>query len=254
MQKKRELQNAGRDASEVLLFHGTKACNTDNICRMNFSLARCRSPRRAIYLSRDPVKSLSYGDDLILCRVLPGLKLKSVDRGDYDRGDYDSLECERRNEFTIRSPDQILPYCVIKVSNVDQALMGADIHSSLEEQAFTEADFGSTLPRQQAVINGEVHETLQKDQDNAENSRRSDILCDKESTEGIIRCAFVLVAISLLWNAYIFPAMLIGVTICHVAITREAKGDLVHRIIGGIIIVSIVGFALLNGVAIASIF
>ena len=103
------------------------------------------------------------------------------------------------------------------------------------------------------MINGEVHETLPKDQDNAENSRRSDILCDKESTEGIIRCAFVLVAISLLWNAYIFPAMLIGVTVCHVAIMREAKGDLVHIIIGGIIIVSIVGFALFNGVAIASI-
>ena len=238
MQKRRELQNAGRDTSEVLLFHGTKACNTDNICRMNFSLARCRSPRRAIYLSRDPIKSLSYGDDLILCRVLPGLKLKSVNRGDYDRGDYDSLECERRNEFTIRSPDQILPYCVIKVSNVDQALMGADIHSSLEEQAFTEADFSSTLARQQAVINSEVHETLQKDQDNAENSRRSDILCDKESTDGIIRCAVVIVAICLLWDAYIFPAMLVGVTVCHVAITREEKNDLVNVIIGGIIIIS----------------
>ena len=250
MQKKRELQDAGRDTGEVLLFHGTKACNTDNICRMNFSLARCRSPRRAIYLSSDPVKSLSYGDDLILCRVLPGLKLKSVDRGDYDRGNYDSLECERRNEFTIRSPDQILPYCVIKVSNVDQALMGADIHSSLEEQAFTEVDFGSTLPRQQAVINGEVDET---DEDIAKNSRSS-ILYDKESPESIIRCAIVLVAVCLLWNAYIFPTMLIGVTVCHVAITREAKGDLVHRIIGGIIIVSIVGFTLYIVFAIARIF
>ena len=74
--------------------------------RVNFSLARCRSPRRAIYLSRDPRKSLRYGEDLILCRVLPGLKQKSEDRGDYDRGLYDSLECESRNEFTIRSPDQ----------------------------------------------------------------------------------------------------------------------------------------------------
>ena len=130
----------------------------------------------------------------------------------------------------------------------------ADIHFSLEEQAFTEADFSSTLARQQAVINGEVHEIFQKDEDKAKNSRRNDILCDKESTEGIIRCAVVIVAICLLWNAYIFPTMLIGVTVCHVAITREAKNDLVNVIIGGSIIVSIVGFALYNGVAISSIF
>ena len=83
------------------------------------------------------VRPLSYGEDLILCRVLPGLKLKSAAREDYDRGSYDSLECESRNEFTIRSPDQILPYCVINLdaaSEMSKRLLAQQQRRQLEAE------------------------------------------------------------------------------------------------------------------------
>ena len=69
------LQRKGRATSELVLFHGTKASNTDDICRGNFNidLGRRFAYGRGIYFSKCPNTSLQYGEDLILCRVLPGL-------------------------------------------------------------------------------------------------------------------------------------------------------------------------------------
>ena len=78
--KKAEFQEAGRDASELVLFHGTSGANTHAICTGNFNLDLSNrfAYGRGIYFSKCPNTSLQYGDDLILCRVLPGLKEMTV--------------------------------------------------------------------------------------------------------------------------------------------------------------------------------
>ena len=74
--KKEEFKKEGRDASELVLFHGTSHANTHDICTGNFNLdiSNRFAFGRGIYFSKCPNVSLQYGDDLILCRVLPGQK------------------------------------------------------------------------------------------------------------------------------------------------------------------------------------
>ena len=63
-----------------MLFHGTSQANTHAICTGNFNLDLSNrfAYGRGIYFSKCPNTSLQYGEDLILCRVLPGLKSDSV--------------------------------------------------------------------------------------------------------------------------------------------------------------------------------
>ena len=78
--KKTKFREAGRDDSELVLFHGTGQANTDAICAGNFNLDLSNrfAYGRGIYFSKCPNTSLQYGEDLILCRVLPGLKENTV--------------------------------------------------------------------------------------------------------------------------------------------------------------------------------
>ena len=125
--KKEDFRFANRDANEVLLFHGTSPGNTDNICTGNFILQV--SNRfvfgRGIYFSKCPNVSLQYGKDLILCRVLLGLKQNTTTWDKENKQtlqkDFDSLEIDwmskndpGSNALVIRSPEQVLPYCVIR--------------------------------------------------------------------------------------------------------------------------------------------
>ena len=81
--KKAEFREAGRDDSEHVLFHGTGQANTHAICTGNFNLDLSNrfAYGRGIYFSKCPNTSLQYGGDLILCRVLPGLKENTVAAG-----------------------------------------------------------------------------------------------------------------------------------------------------------------------------
>ena len=81
--KKAEFREAGRDDSELVLFHGTGQANTHAICTGNFNLDLSNRflYGRGIYFSKCPNTSLQYGGDLILCRVLPGLKENTVAGG-----------------------------------------------------------------------------------------------------------------------------------------------------------------------------
>jgi hypothetical protein len=53
------------------MFHGTNPSNTDDICTGNFNLdiSTRFAFGRGIYFSKCPNIGLSYGKDLILCRV-----------------------------------------------------------------------------------------------------------------------------------------------------------------------------------------
>ena len=64
----------------MVLFHGTGQANTHAICTGNFNLDLSNRfvYGRGIYFSKCPNTSLQYGEDLILCRVLPGLKEMTV--------------------------------------------------------------------------------------------------------------------------------------------------------------------------------
>ena len=131
LDKKAQLCAAGRDDSELVLFHGTGHVNTHEICSGNFNLDLSNRflYGRGIYFSKCPNTSLQYGDDLILCRVLPGQKKSTVasananDRTTLQPG-FDSLEIDwmRNNDpgsnaIVVRTPEQILPYCVIKTEH-----------------------------------------------------------------------------------------------------------------------------------------
>ena len=131
LDKKAQLGLAGRDDSELVLFHGTGHANTHEICSGNFNLDLSNrfAYGRGIYFSKCPNTSLQYGDDLILCRVLPGHKKRTVanananDRTTLQPG-FDSLEIDwmRNNDpgsnaIVVRTPEQILPYCVIKTEH-----------------------------------------------------------------------------------------------------------------------------------------
>jgi Fe2+ transport system protein FeoA len=125
--KKQRLLSLGCNGAEQLMFHGTHPANTHNICTGNFNLA-VKSKRfaygRGIYFSQCPNISLGYGSDLILCRVLPGLSQpKDVNGNNYLKEEYDSLEGwgydDTFNIIVIKTVEQILPYCIIRVDFQD---------------------------------------------------------------------------------------------------------------------------------------
>ena len=71
---KRGLDSEG-NVKELLLFHGTHPANVDSIAENNFAIAECG---RGVYMSEDPQHALSYGDTLILSRVIELYKIDSL--------------------------------------------------------------------------------------------------------------------------------------------------------------------------------
>ena len=132
-EQKNLFQRTGK-ATEILLFHGTSEFSLNKILSENFNLDS--EPRegtwsvqrkkkmkygRGIYFSALPGLSLMYGDELLLCRVMLGhceaVSLVSQGSAEISPG-YDSREVRFGDEgliHVVRSPAQILPYCVIKL-------------------------------------------------------------------------------------------------------------------------------------------
>lgn len=130
--------NENGQVDELLLFHGTSVSSIDNILSTNFivdSLPQQRNSQneqrkktmmfgRGVYFSELPAVSLMYGNGLLLCKVLPGkcevFKPQGVAPGEIPQ-DYDSREVQATatdNQgviHVVKSPAQILPYCVIQL-------------------------------------------------------------------------------------------------------------------------------------------
>ncbi len=133
--KKLELiQNYGAETGvEMLLFHGTNAKNVDSIIRNNFNLNLCRrfAYGKGLYFSELPSTSFTYGDALILCRVLTGRVQKPCHGPKFDPTRFHSFQTnqvkhqlgtsdksdEVADIHVIASPDQVLPYCVYHFEN-----------------------------------------------------------------------------------------------------------------------------------------
>ena len=120
--KKIEMLSSGRNAEELLLFHGTKHENVNLILRDNFRLDKCRRTAYGpgLYFSEVPAKSLGYGPALILCRVLTGRVQKpKTDQEKFDPGRYDTYQAKELDKTSgvayihvVAHPSQVLPYCV----------------------------------------------------------------------------------------------------------------------------------------------
>ena len=120
--KKIEMLSSGRNAEELLLFHGTKHENVNHILRDNFRLDKCRRTAYGpgLYFSEVPAKSLGYGPALILCRVLTGRVQKpKTDQEKFDPGRYDTYQAKELDKTSgvayihvVAHPSQVLPYCV----------------------------------------------------------------------------------------------------------------------------------------------
>ena len=145
--KFKEEQKVEADGSvkELYLFHGTSISNLHKIATENFIIDAYPIQKnaqdevrkktmiygRGVYLTELPALSLTYGDGLLLCKVLPGRC-----HGFNPRGDlvppipdyYDSREIKHhRNSILhiIKNTSQILPYCIIELNKnslIDEAI------------------------------------------------------------------------------------------------------------------------------------
>jgi len=130
--------NKDGKVDELLLFHGTAVSSIDSILSTNFvvdSLPQQRNSQneqrkktmmfgRGIYFSELPAVSLMYGNGLLLCKVLPGntelFQPQGVAPGDIPE-EYDAREVQATASdsqgiiHVIKTPAQILPYCVIQL-------------------------------------------------------------------------------------------------------------------------------------------
>ncbi|KAK3277366.1 hypothetical protein CYMTET_14615 [Cymbomonas tetramitiformis] len=126
--KKTELRSADRSANEVLAFHGTRdPADIENIVQNNFDPACIRRTAfgRGFYFSEFPETSLQYGQNLLLCRVLPGcafdinnqnpLDTKGEIMSGYDSHRVNHNERGHASQLVINNPDQILPCYVLHV-------------------------------------------------------------------------------------------------------------------------------------------
>jgi len=129
---RRQVELERRHKGEVILaFHATRErASIENIITNNFAVDRIGSATdagyygRGFYFSEFPEVSLVYGQNLLLCRLLPG---KTLDLGVHDRRDgqpitrgYDSHRVSKDTrgygkELVIADPDQILPCYVLHV-------------------------------------------------------------------------------------------------------------------------------------------
>lgn len=130
--------NEDGKVDELLLFHGTAVSSIDSILSTNFivdSIPQQRNSQneqrkktmmfgKGIYFSELPAISLMYGNGLLLCKVLPGktevFQPQGVAPGDIPE-EYDAREVQATASdnqgiiHVIKTPAQILPYCVIQL-------------------------------------------------------------------------------------------------------------------------------------------
>jgi len=134
--KETMVKNYGTEyGNYILAFHGTKNESVETIIADNFNPKLLGTGSgddgwygAGIYLSEYPQTSLYYGRSLILCRVLPGKSFDMNEKeirigGDLKEG-YDShrVNVQERGygeELVVFNPDQILPYCVVKYSAME---------------------------------------------------------------------------------------------------------------------------------------
>ena len=156
--KKVELQSDGKDTRELLLFHGTSQSNVHDICKGNFNLELSNRFLfgRGIYFTKCPNVGLQYGQDLILCRVLPGLEQGITKRDENSKQNlqegFDSLEIDWTNNndpgsnaFVIQSTKQILPYCIIRTEHSGGKLLTGQPKKSTPSNIIHHSGIGSQI-------------------------------------------------------------------------------------------------------------
>ena len=138
-EKKIQFEEQGKvdkygNATEKLLFHGTCNESINKIAEDNFSLSALPEERgkimlfgRGMYFSELPGVSLMYGDKLLVCKVLLGKSQKYFPNGNVPPEipeEFDSrivIKDGLEVVTVIKSPSQILPYCMINLKeNVTQ--------------------------------------------------------------------------------------------------------------------------------------
>lgn len=134
-EKKTQFQREGKvdkygNATEKLLFHGTCNESINLIAEDNFSLEALPDERgkimlfgRGMYFSELPGVSLMYGEKLLVCKVLLGKTQKYYPDGSYPpdiKEEFDSrvvIKDGLEVVTVIKSPSQILPYCMINLKD-----------------------------------------------------------------------------------------------------------------------------------------
>ena len=134
--QKEIFREEGKNMTEVFLFHGTAVANLDSILKDNLSLSfspeqqegkeKKRVFGEGIYFSEMPAVSLMYGNGLILCKVLLGncetFKPQPGREQPEIPSHFESREVLARDGASVihlvKSPSQILPYCVIRLKFV----------------------------------------------------------------------------------------------------------------------------------------
>ena len=119
--KKQKLE-AMKLAEEIYAFHGTSSQNVDSILATNLDPGRASAHGlrygRGCYFSEFPDFSLSYGDGLILFRVLPGREyLNESSNSDWATKGYHSKKVRATadryaEQIIIQDSGQFLPHCV----------------------------------------------------------------------------------------------------------------------------------------------
>ena len=136
--KKQGKINEYGKVDEMLLFHGTNESSIDRILSSNFlvdamPIQQCTGYEsrkknmlfgRGVYFSEMPSVSLMFGNGLILCKVLIGSCEVFKPNGsipDDIPNQFDSRVVQGIDKqsviHVVKNPDQILPYCIIKLKN-----------------------------------------------------------------------------------------------------------------------------------------
>ena len=138
-EQKNAFRQENKEVEEVLLFHGTAVASVDSILQTNFLLDHSPAPQaghtkgrskksmfgRGVYFSSQPAISLMYGSGLVLCKVVLGRCQDYRPRPQIVQqeipDEYDSRKVMTRDGseviHVVRSPTQILPYCIIQLKN-----------------------------------------------------------------------------------------------------------------------------------------
>ena len=142
--QKARFAKEGKEPKEMLLFHGTAVANVDSILKENFKLGNQDKEKRSvfgegIYFSEMPAVSLMYGNGLILCKVLLGNCETFKPQPGRDQPEipshFESREVLARDGtrviHLVKSPSQILPYCVIRLKN---EALSSEVHKPGHQQ------------------------------------------------------------------------------------------------------------------------
>ena len=129
---KKKFKSQGIPDKEILAYHGTEKANIHSILKSNLQLryAKRQAYGKGNYFSEFPSVSLSYGDGLLLCRILPGKEFVDASGSNIPTG-YNSKKVLLKVQpasataataaaanvsgemIIIENSDQILPFFVI---------------------------------------------------------------------------------------------------------------------------------------------